>query len=194
MENLPSRDQAWDLLTEYISSETLQRHVLTVEGVMRHFAGLYHEDEEEWGIIGLLHDLDYELYPDEHCIKVQEILREKGFPEEFIHAVASHGYGICCDVEPVTNAEKVLFTIDELTGLIYAATLMRPSKCVMDLETKSVMKKFKSPAFAANVNRDLIREGAEKLGMPLEDVITETILGMREIAPLIGLEGEITDK
>ncbi|HNY18739.1 MAG TPA: HD domain-containing protein [Flexilinea sp.] len=194
MENLPSRDQAWDLLTEYISSETLQRHVLTVEGVMRHFAGLYHEDEEEWGIIGLLHDLDYELYPDEHCIKVQEILKEKGFPEEFIHAVASHGYGICCDVEPVTNAEKVLFTIDELTGLIYAAALMRPSKSVMDLETKSVMKKFKSPAFAANVNRDLIREGAEKLGMPLEDVITETILGMREIAPLIGLEGEITDK
>jgi len=194
MENLPSRDQAWDLLTEYISSETLQRHVLTVEGVMRHFAGLYHEDEEEWGIIGLLHDLDYELYPDEHCIKVQEILREKGFPEEFIHAVASHGYGICCDVEPVTNAEKVLFTIDELTGLIYAAALMRPSKSVMDLETKSVMKKFKSPAFAANVNRDLIREGAEKLGMPLEDVITETISGMREIAPLIGLEGEITDK
>ncbi|HQG88668.1 MAG TPA: HD domain-containing protein [Flexilinea sp.] len=194
MENLPSRDQAWDLLTEYISSETLQRHVLTVEGVMRHFAGLYHEDEEEWGIIGLLHDLDYELYPDEHCIKVQEILREKGFPEEFIHAVASHGYGICCDVEPVTNAEKVLYTIDELTGLIYAAALMRPSKSVMDLETKSVMKKFKSPAFAANVNRDLIREGAEKLGMPLEDVITETILGMREIAPLIGLEGEIADK
>ncbi len=194
MENLPSRDQAWDLLTEYISSETLQRHVLTVEGVMRHFAGLYHEDEEEWGIIGLLHDLDYELYPDEHCIKVQEILREKGFPEEFIHAVASHGYGICCDVEPVTNAEKVLYTIDELTGLIYAAALMRPSKSVMDLETKSVMKKFKSPAFAANVNRDLIREGAEKLGMPLEDVITETISGMREIAPLIGLEGEITDK
>ena len=194
MENLPSRDQAWDLLTEYISSETLQRHVLTVEGVMRHFAGLYHEDEEEWGIIGLLHDLDYELYPDEHCIKVQEILKEKGFPEEFIHAVASHGYGICCDVEPVTNAEKVLFTIDELTGLIYAAALMRPSKSVMDLETKSVMKKFKSPAFAANVNRDLIREGAEKLGMPLEDVITETISGMREIAPLIGLEGEITDK
>ncbi len=194
MENLPSRDQAWDLLTEYISSETLQRHVLTVEGVMRHFAGLYHEDEEEWGIIGLLHDLDYELYPDEHCIKVQEILKEKGFPEEFIHAVASHGYGICCDVEPVTYAEKVLFTIDELTGLIYAAALMRPSKSVMDLETKSVMKKFKSPAFAANVNRDLIREGAEKLGMPLEDVITETILGMREIAPLIGLEGEITDK
>ncbi len=194
MENLPSRDQAWDLLTEYISSETLQRHVLTVEGVMRHFAGLYHEDEEEWGIIGLLHDLDYELYPDEHCIKVQEILKEKGFPEEFIHAVASHGYGICCDVEPVTNAEKVLYTIDELTGLIYAAALMRPSKSVMDLETKSVMKKFKSPAFAANVNRDLIREGAEKLGMPLEDVITETISGMREIAPLIGLEGEITDK
>lgn len=194
MENLPSRDQAWDLLTEYISSETLQRHVLTVEGVMRHFAGLYHEDEEEWGIIGLLHDLDYELYPDEHCIKVQEILKEKGFPEEFIHAVASHGYGLCCDVEPVTNAEKVLFTIDELTGLIYAAALMRPSKSVMDLETKSVMKKFKSPAFAANVNRDLIREGAEKMGMPLEDVITETILGMREIASLIGLEGEITDK
>ena len=189
MENLPTREKAWELLTEYVKSETLQRHAITVEGVMRHFARLYNENEEEWGVLGLLHDLDYELYPEEHCIKVQEILREKGFQADFIHAVVSHGYGLCSDVEPETNAEKVLYTIDELTGLIYAAALMRPSKSVMDLELKSVMKKFKSSAFAANVDRDVIRDGAERMGKPLEEVVQETISGMREIADQIGLQG-----
>ena len=137
----------------------------------------------------MLHDIDFELYPDEHLQHAPRILREEGFDEEFIHAVLSHGYGICSDTEPGSNAEKVLFTIDELTGLIYACALMRPSKSVMDLEVKSVKKKFKSPAFAANVNRQVILDGAERLGMPLDDVIRETILGMREIADRIGLAG-----
>lgn len=187
MENLPSREKALEVLEKYVKTDHLMRHVLTVEGVMRHFARLYHENEDEWGILGLLHDIDFELYPEEHLQKAPEMLRENGFNEDFIHAVLSHGYGLCSDVEPVTNAEKVLYTIDELTGLIYACALMRPSKSVMDLELKSVKKKFKSPAFAANVNRDVIADGADRLQMPLDDVINETILGMREIADTIGL-------
>lgn len=190
MNQLPSRDDAWKILTKYVTTEHLQRHVITVEGVMRHFARLYGENEEEWGILGLLHDIDFELYPETHLQKAPELLRENGFDEDFIHAVVSHGYGLCSDVEPVTTAEKVLFTIDELTGLIYACALMRPSKSVNDLELKSVKKKFKSPAFAANVDRQVISDGAERLGMPLDDVINETILGMREIADQIGLAGE----
>ena len=189
MSNYPSRDEAWAVLSKYVTTDHLQRHVLTVEGVMRHFAPLYNEDPDEWGILGLLHDIDFELYPDEHLQHAPRILREEGFDEEFIHSVLSHGFGICSDTEPVSNAEKVLFTIDELTGLVYACALMRPSKSVMDLEVKSVKKKFKSPAFAANVNRQVISEGAERLGMPLDDVINETILGMREIADVIGLAG-----
>ncbi|MHC1771226.1 MAG: HD domain-containing protein [Flexilinea sp.] len=190
MNNLPKREEAWTLLCQYIQSESLRRHVLTVEGVMRHFARKYHEDENEWGILGLLHDLDFEQYPDQHCVKVREILKENGFDDDFIHAVVSHGFGLCSNVEPVTNAEKVLYTIDELTGLIYAAAIMRPSKSVMDLELKSVKKKFKSPAFAANVNREVILDGAERLGLPLDEIIDETIFGMREVADQIGLSGE----
>lgn len=189
MSNLPTRDKAWNILTKYVTTDHLQRHVLMVEGAMRHFARLYNEDEEAWGILGLLHDIDFELYPDEHLQHAPRILKEEGFDDEFIRSVVSHGYGICSDVEPVSTAEKVLFTVDELTGLIYACALMRPSKSVMDLELKSVKKKFKSPAFAANVNRQVIREGAERLGMPLDDVIQETILGMRECADAIGLSG-----
>ncbi len=189
MSNLPTRDEAWIILTKYVTTDHLQRHVLMVEGAMRHFARLYNEDEEAWGILGLLHDIDFELYPDEHLQHAPRILKEEGFDDEFIRSVVSHGYGICSDVEPVSTAEKVLFTVDELTGLIYACALMRPSKSVMDLELKSVKKKFKSPAFAANVNRQVIREGAERLGMPLDDVIQETILGMRECADAIGLSG-----
>ena len=168
MSDLPSRDKAQQILEKYVTTDHLQRHVTTVEGVMRHFA---------------------QLYPEEHLQHAGRILREEGFDDEFIHAVLSHGYGICSDVEPVSNAEKVLFTIDELTGLIYACALMRPSKSVMDLEVKSVKKKFKSPAFAANVNRQVIEDGANRLGMPLDDVIRETILGMRECADRIGLAG-----
>ena len=190
MSDLPSREEVWNILTKYVTTDHLQRHVLTVEGVMRHFAPLFSEDPDEWGILGLLHDIDFELYPEEHLQHAPRILREEGFDEDFIHSVVSHGYGICSDVEPVSSAEKVLFTIDELTGLVYACALMRPSKSVMDLELKSVKKKFKSPAFAANCNRQVISEGAERLGMPLDDVIQETILGMREIADVIGLAGE----
>lgn len=189
MSNLPSREEAWNILTKYVTTDHLRRHVLMVEGTMRHFAKLYNEDPEVWGILGLLHDIDFELYPEEHLQHAPRILREEGFDEDFIHSVVSHGYGICADVEPVTIAEKVLFTVDELTGLIYACALMRPSKSVMDLELKSVKKKFKSPAFAANVNRQVIQEGADRLGMPLDQVILETILGMRECADAIGLAG-----
>ncbi|MBQ6520732.1 MAG: hydrolase [Anaerolineaceae bacterium] len=187
--SFPSRDEAWNILTKYVTTEHLQRHVLMVEGAMRHFAKLYGEDPEEWGILGMLHDIDFELFPDEHLQHAPRILREEGFDEQFIHSVVSHGYGICSDVEPASTAEKVLFTVDELTGLIYACALMRPSKSVMDLELKSVKKKFKSPAFAANVNRQVILDGAERLGMPIDEVIQETILALRECANNVGLVG-----
>lgn len=191
MSQLPDREQALQILKAYVKSETLQRHMLCVEAVMRHFAGIFHEDPSEWGILGLMHDIDYELYPEEHCRKASEILKKEGFDDQFIRSVVSHGYGLVSDVKPETNAEKVLFTVDELTGLIYAAALMRPSKSILDLGTKSVMKKFKSPAFAANVDREVIRSGAEMLGMPLEEVIAQTIEGMRKIASDIGLDGSL---
>ena len=179
---------AWELLTQYNESDSLQKHALTVEGVMRHFAGLYPgEDPELWGVVGLLHDLDYEKYPEQHCVKEQEILREAGADEVIIRATASHGYGLCCDIEPQSQMERVLFTIDELSGLITAAALMRPSHSVMDMELKSVKKKFKDKRFAAGVNREVILQGAERLGMDLDTVITETIKGMQEVAEAIGL-------
>ena len=186
-----TREEAWELLNEYNKSEALIKHGLTVEGVMRHFAGLYGEDIEKWGIIGLIHDLDYEMYPQEHCAKSAEIMKEKGIDEDYIHAVCSHGWGICSDVEPTEKMEKVLYTIDELTGLITAAVLMRPSKSVMDIEVKSVKKKFKTHSFAAGVNREVIEKGCEMLGLPLDEVIKETIEGMRECAEAIGLKGDI---
>ena len=156
---------------------------------MRHFAVLFGEDEEKWGIIGLVHDLDYERYPDQHCIKVKEILTDEGWPEEYIHAVQSHGWGICSDVEPVQQMENVLYTIDELTGLITAAALVRPSKSILDLKVKSVKKKWKDKAFAAGVNREVIEKGAARLGMELDEVIQETIAGMQKVAAEIGLQG-----
>ncbi|WP_238886927.1 HDIG domain-containing metalloprotein [Clostridium sp. YIM B02551] len=185
-----TRAEAWDLLREYNKSESLLNHALTVEGVMRYFARLLNQkDIDKWAIIGLLHDLDYEIYPNEHCIKVQEILREHDIDEEYIHAIASHGYGICCDIEPIHIMEKVLYTIDELTGLITAAAIMRPSKSVLDLELKSVKKKYKSKGFAAGVDRTIIENGAKMLGMDLDYIIEHTILAMREIADSIGLGG-----
>lgn len=186
-----TREQAWDLLTEYNQSDALLKHALAVEAVMRYFAAKYGEDVEKWGIIGLLHDLDYEMYPDEHCQKSAEIMRERGIDEEYIHAVCSHGYGICSDVEPVHIMEKVLYTIDELTGLINAVCLMRPSKSVLDLEVKSVKKKYKQKNFAAGVNREVIEKGCQMLGADLDDIIHETILGMRTAAEAIGLKGSL---
>ncbi|KAA5806278.1 hydrolase [Thermoanaerobacterium thermosaccharolyticum] len=192
MENaLINRDEAYALLKEYNKSESLITHALAVEAVMRHFAELFGEDKEKWGIIGLLHDLDYEMYPNEHCKKVREILERHGWPDDYIHAIESHGWKICTDVEPVHKMEKVLYTIDELTGLITATALMRPSKSILDLEVKSVKKKWKQKSFAAGVNRDVIAEGAELLGMDLDKVIEETIIGMRDVADEIGLKGNI---
>ena len=184
---IPTREQAWNILCEYNESDALRRHALAVEGVMRHFSVLHGGDADLWGLIGLLHDLDYERYPDQHCAKTAEILRDLGVDEEIVRACASHGYGVCCDIEPLTDAEKTLFTIDELTGLIGAAALMRPSRSVMDIEVKSVMKKYKTPTFAAGCDRALIERGCAMLGMPLEEVIAQTILGMRDVHEAIGL-------
>ena len=185
-----TRQEAIELLEEYNESDALIKHALAVEGVMRHYARKYGEDEELWGIVGLLHDLDYEKYPEEHCIKVQEILKARGVDPQIIRAIASHGYGLCCDIEPKSQMEKTLYTVDELTGLVNATAIMRPSKSVMDLGVKSVKKKFKSKGFAAGVNRDVVLKGCENLGMDLGDVIEEVILGMQSVAKEIGLEGE----
>ena len=189
MEERLSREEAWELLTEYTKTPALRRHALAVETVMRHFAVLAGEDAEIWGVVGLLHDVDYEKFPEEHCIKAAEIMKERGIDDFYIHAVCSHGYGICTDIKPECRMEMTLYTVDELTGLINALCLMRPSKSVLDLEVKSVKKKFKDKSFAAGVNRETIRNGCEMLGMELDSVIRETILGMRENAEAIGLKG-----
>jgi len=189
----PTREEAYELLTQYNKSESLIKHALAVEGVMRYFARKRGEDEEKWGVIGLIHDLDYEQYPEEHCRKSDEILREQGWPEEYIRAVVSHGWGICSDVEPQTELEKVLYAIDELTGLVVAASLVRPSRSVMDLKTKSIKKKWKDKRFAAGVDRSIIEKGAQMLGMELTEMITDAIMGMREVAEAIGLKGVVID-
>jgi putative nucleotidyltransferase with HDIG domain len=185
-----TREKAYSLLTQYNESEALIQHGLAVEAVMRRFAREYGEDEDLWGVVGLLHDLDYEKYPEEHCIKVQEILGEAGVDPVIIRAVASHGYGLCCDIEPQSNMEKVLYTVDELTGLVHATAIMRPSKSVMDLPVKSVKKKFKTKSFAAGVNRDVVTKGCALIDRDLGDVIGLVIEGMREAADAIGLAGE----
>ena len=190
----PTREEAWKLLNEYNKSDALLKHGLAVEGVMRHFAEINGEDTEKWGVIGLLHDLDYEMYPEKHCVKTAEIMRENDIDEDYIHAVCSHGWGLCCDVEPVEKMEKVLYTIDELTGLINAACLMRPSKSILDIEVKSVKKKFKSSGFAAGVNREVIQTGCDMIGLSLDDVIKETIEGMKSCADAIGLRGNISEE
>ena len=191
--NIPTREEALELLKKYNKSESLIKHALAVEGVMRYFARKREEDEEKWGIIGLVHDLDYEQYPDQHCIKTEEILRENNWPEEYIRAVVSHGWGICVDVKPETELEKVLFAIDELTGLVVTTALVRPSKSVMDVKPKSVKKKWKDKRFAAGVDRSIIEKGAAMLGMELTDMIADTIAGMREVADEIGLKGVPTE-
>jgi predicted hydrolase (HD superfamily) len=187
----PTREDAFNLLCEFTKSENLIKHGLSVEGVMRYFAKKNNEDVEKWGIIGLIHDMDYEMYPEEHCIKVREIMEEREWPEEYIRAVQSHGYGLCVDVKPETLLEKTLYAIDELTGLITATALVRPSKSVLDMKAKSVKKKWKAKQFSAGVDRSIIEKGAEDLGVELTDLITDTIMGMREVADSIGLEGNI---
>ena len=176
-----SREQAMALLMEYNKDPFHLHHAVTVEGVMRYLAVQrgYAEDEEYWGIVGLLHDIDFEQYPEEHCIKAPELLAKGGVGEDIIHGVVSHGYGITVDVEPEHEMEKLLFATDELTGLIGAAALMRPSKSVQDMEVKSVKKKFKTPKFAAGCSREVIQRGADMLGISLEDLIALTIEAMR---------------
>ena len=189
---IPTREKAYELLTKYNKSESLIKHGLAVEAVMSHFAQLFDKNDVlKWSIIGLLHDVDYEMYPEQHCIKAREILEENNYPEEYIHAVESHGWGICSKAEPIEKMEKVLYTIDELTGLITATVFMRPSKSILDLEVKSVKKKFKTKGFAAGVDRNLIIGGAEMLQMELDIIIDETIKGMQSVAKELGLEGQI---
>jgi len=187
----PTRAAALELLKAYNKSESLIKHALAVEGVMRYMARKRGENEEKWGIIGLIHDLDYEQFPDQHCKKTEEILRENKWPEAYIHAVISHGWGICVDVKPESEMEKVLYAIDELTGLVVTTALVRPSKSVLDLKAKSVKKKWKDKRFAAGVDRSIIEKGAEMLGIELSELITDTIAGMREVAEQIGLKGNI---
>jgi putative nucleotidyltransferase with HDIG domain len=191
MSTKPTREDAWQLLTDYVSSDNLRRHALAVEAVMRYMARKRGEDEEMWGLIGLVHDVDYERYPEEHCARAPEILRSHGWPEEYIRAVVSHGWGICSDVEPLTDLEKMLYTIDELTGLVAAAALVRPSRSVLDLPVKSVLKKWKDKAFAAGADRSIIEKGAALLGMELAGLIGDTIEGMKEQAEAIGLKGNL---
>lgn len=176
-----TREEALALLQKYNQEPFHIQHGLTVEGVMRWYAKElgYGDEEDFWGIAGLLHDIDFELYPDQHCVKAPELLRDGGAEEEVIHAVCSHGYGLCSDVEPVHEMEKVLFAADELTGLIGAAARMRPSKSVMDMEVSSLKKKFKDKRFAAGCSRDVIRTGAERLGWELDRLFEQTILAMR---------------
>jgi predicted hydrolase (HD superfamily) len=176
-----SRDSAWELLTKYNSEPFHLRHAVTVEGVMRWFANElgYGDEADFWALVGLLHDLDFEKYPEQHCIKTEEILHENDYPEALIHAVVSHGYELTVDVKPEHQMEKVLYATDELTGLIGAVALMRPSKSVSDLELKSVKKKYKSANFAAGCSREVIQKGADMLGWDLDELISKTILAMR---------------
>jgi len=185
--HLPTYDEALSLFKEFNQDESLLKHAYCVEGVMRYMARKAGEDEEKWGIVGLVHDLDYERFPEQHCSKVKEILQERGWPEEYIRAIVSHGWGICSDVEPQSKLEKTLYAIDELTGLISAVALVRPSKSVADLEVRSVMKKWKDKAFAAGVNRSVIEKGTTMLEVELTELITDVIMGMRQVADRIGL-------
>jgi putative nucleotidyltransferase with HDIG domain len=187
----PTREEALALLRQYNKNESLIKHAMAVEGVMRYIARKRGEDEEKWGLIGLIHDLDYEQFPDQHCKKTEEILKENDWPEEYIRAAVSHGWGICTDVKPESDMEKVLYAIDELTGLVVTSALVRPSKSVMDMKAKSVKKKWRQKQFAAGVDRSLIEKGAEMLGVELGELITDTIMGMRDVAEEIGLKGSV---
>ena len=188
--NFPTREEAFKLLTEYTKSASLIKHALSVEATMRYFAKKNNEDEEKWGVIGLVHDLDYDMFPEQHCKKTKEILLQNNWPEDYIRAVMSHGWGTATDVEPKTLLEKTLYAIDELTGLVTTTALVRPSKSLMDLTAKSVKKKWKDKRFAAGVDRSIIEKGAQMLGVEITDLITDTIMGMRVVADEIDLNGK----
>jgi predicted hydrolase (HD superfamily) len=191
MTQTPTREAAWRLLVEYNASDSLQRHALAVEGVMRHQARKHGEDEDLWGLVGMLHDLDYERFPEQHCVKAREIMEQRGWPEVCVRAVVSHGWGICSEVEPLSLMEKTLYAVDELTGLVTAAALVRPSRSVLDLPVKSVLKRWKERSFAAGVDRAVIEKGAAMLGVDLPALTGDTIEGMREVAAAIGLKGQL---
>jgi predicted hydrolase (HD superfamily) len=187
----PTRETAFQLLLEYNQTPGLIKHGLAVEATMRHFATHFGEDAEKWGIIGLVHDLDYEKFPEQHCVMTEKILRENLWPEEYIRAVLSHGWGICSDHKPETLLEKTLFTIDELTGLVTTAALVRPSKSILDMQPKSVKSKWTDKRFAAKIDRGIIEKGAEMMGMELTQIISLTIAGMATIADQLELDGRL---
>src|SRR4030043_74724 len=187
--HVPTYDEALTLFKELNSTESLMKHAYCVEGVMRYMARKSGEDEEKWGIVGLVHDLDYEMYPEQHCTMTEKILRENLWPEEYIRAVLSHGWGLASDAEPVSLLEKTIYAMDELTGLVATSALVRPSKSVLDMEARSVKKKWNDRRFAAGVDRSVIEKGAEMLGVSLDDLITDCIMGMRKVAEAIGLKG-----
>lgn len=180
-----TREQALALLQKYNQEPFHILHALTVEGVMRWYAQQEGEDADFWGLCGLLHDVDFERYPEQHCVKAPELLAEINASPEMVHAICSHGYGLCCDVEPTHEMEKILFAADELTGLIGAAALMRPSKSVQDMELKSLKKKYKSSGFAAGCSREVIQRGADMLGWSLDELLTRTLDAMRVVEPLV---------
>ena len=187
---IPTREEALELFKKYNKTDSLLKHALAVEATMKHFAELLGaEDVKKWSVIGLIHDLDFEMYPEKHCTMTKQILEENNWPEEYIRTILSHGWGGCTDVEPVETIDKVLYTIDELTGLVAATALMRPSKSIMDMEAKSVKKKWKQKSFAAGVDRNIIENGAIMLDMELNTIIEETIKAMRNVANEIGLNG-----
>jgi predicted hydrolase (HD superfamily) len=189
--SIPTREQAVELFKRYNKSESLFKHALSVEAVMRYIARKKGEPEDKWGIIGFIHDLDYEMYPEQHCKMTEKILRENNWPEEYIRAVLSHGWGLATEIEPLTPLEKTIYAIDELTGLVTTSALVRPSKSVLDMEARSVKKKWNDRKFAAGVDRSVIEKGAMMLGISLDDLITDCIMGMREAADAIGLKGAV---
>ena len=187
----PTRQQAFELLHKYNETPGLIKHGLAVEATMKHFARFFNEDEEKWGIIGLIHDLDYEKYPDEHCVITEKILKEADWPEEYIRAALSHAWGICNDIKPESLLERTLFTIDELTGLVTTSALVRPTKSILDMKAKSVKKKWNNKNFAAKIDRSIIEKGAKMLEMDLTEIISLTIEGMAKIADQLELDGRL---
>jgi len=187
----PTRETALELLKKYNKTESLIKHAYAVEGVMRYMAKKAGEDDEKWGIIGLIHDLDYEMYPEQHCTMTEKILKENNWPEEYIRAVMSHGWGLVTNTEPVSQLEKTIFAMDELTGLVATSALVRPSKSVLDMEARSVKKKWNDKRFAAGVDRSVIEKGAAMLGVSLDDLINDCIMGMRTVAEETGLKGNL---
>ncbi len=183
----PTRQEALDLLLQYNETESLINHGKAVEATMRYMAKKSGQDEEKWGIIGLVHDLDYEKFPEQHCQKTEEILRRHDWPEEYIRAAISHGWGICSEVEPLSLLEKTLYTIDELSGFVTACALVRPSRSVADLEVKSVKKKWKQKGFAAGVQRAIVERGATMLGVSFDEITSDTIAALREKKDELGL-------